>query len=231
MTEHPVSSPAGAGGEAGRNPNVSPSSLSDGELARLACRKRESKEGKEAFSELVKRHQKWAVTEANRILNNLDDAQEAVQDAFLKVWKKLVTLEQPEAFMGFLKTTLTRGSFNYRRRRALRNNPGLSDAVLEGDINPKLQETGRGVLSEDNIRSTRPSRSMENKELGMRVTDAMERLPEQERLALQLFAIEGLPQKEVAVRLGCSEGMVKWHVSQARKKLKEMLDDLLSSKD
>jgi DNA-directed RNA polymerase specialized sigma24 family protein len=42
-----------------------------------------------------------------------------------------------------------------------------------------------------------------------------------------LFAIEQMPQKDVAEALECSVEAVKWHVFQGRKKLKELLKDLM----
>ena len=55
----------------------------------------------------------------------------------------------------------------------------------------------------------------------------MDALPDQQRLALVLFAIEGMPQKEVAEILECSVEMVQWNVFQARKRLKEALADYM----
>jgi len=52
-------------------------------------------------------------------------------------------------------------------------------------------------------------------------------LPDKQRLALVLFSIEGLPQKEVADLLECTVELVKWNVFQARKKLREMLAEYL----
>ena len=52
-------------------------------------------------------------------------------------------------------------------------------------------------------------------------------MPEKQRLALVLFSVEGLAQKEVAEILECKVGLVKWHVFEARRKLKEMLQDFL----
>ena len=57
--------------------------------------------------------------------------------------------------------------------------------------------------------------------------EAIRRLPETQRQALVLFAIEKLPQKEIAEMLGCSVEAVKWHVFAARKKLKEQFKDFL----
>jgi RNA polymerase sigma-70 factor (ECF subfamily) len=59
------------------------------------------------------------------------------------------------------------------------------------------------------------------------VSRAMETLPEKQRLSLILFSIEGMPQKDVAEILDCSLELVKWNVFQARKKLKELLEEYL----
>ena len=48
-----------------------------------------------------------------------------------------------------------------------------------------------------------------------------------DELAVLMFTIEGLPQKQVAEALECSVEAVKWHVFQARKKLKELLKDVM----
>lgn len=60
------------------------------------------------------------------------------------------------------------------------------------------------------------------------ITAAIEQLPEKQRMALILFAIEGIPQKEVAEILECSIEAVKWNVFQARKTLKESLSEFLT---
>jgi RNA polymerase sigma-70 factor (ECF subfamily) len=64
-------------------------------------------------------------------------------------------------------------------------------------------------------------------ELNDAVSRAMEQLPDKQRLALILFSVEGMPQKEVADILECSVELVKWNVFQARKKLKELLREFL----
>ena len=69
---------------------------------------------------------------------------------------------------------------------------------------------------------------MSSKELGARLHEALNQLPEKQRLAIVMFTIEQMPQKQVAEALQCSVEAVKWHVFQGRKKLKEMLKDHLS---
>ena len=52
---------------------------------------------------------------------------------------------------------------------------------------------------------------------------ALQELPEAQRMALVLFSIEQVPQRDVAEIMECSVETVKWNVFQARKRLKEML--------
>ena len=63
--------------------------------------------------------------------------------------------------------------------------------------------------------------------MGRRLQTALAELPEKQRLAIVMFTIEQMPQKQVAEALNCSVEAVKWHVFQGRKKLKEMLKEHL----
>jgi len=178
---------------------------------------------RKAFDELVLRHQKQAVSVAHSYLSNSDDAREVVQEAFIKVYLNLATLQKPEAFLSFLLRATSNLALNFRRGRRLRKNPGLDDSVTTGDDNPR----DGGIQSDHTIHSTRPGRALEDKELGERRRAAMALLPEKQRLAIELFAVQGLPQKEVAEALDCSVEAVKWYVFQGRKRLKELLKDVL----
>ena len=63
--------------------------------------------------------------------------------------------------------------------------------------------------------------------MGKRLAEAMNELPEKQRIAIVMFTIEQMPQKQVAEALDCSVEAVKWHVFQGRKKLKELLKEHL----
>ena len=76
-------------------------------------------------------------------------------------------------------------------------------------------------------RSDDPLHSLQSREMGKRLQEALNQLPEKQRLAIIMFTIEEMPQKEVAEVLECSVEAVKWHVFQGRKKLKEMLKEHL----
>src|SRR5438067_4458592 len=178
-----------------------------------------------AFDELTRRYQRQAVAVSYRLLGNSQDAQEVSQDAFLKAFSNLTGLEKPEAFGGWLMRIVSNLSLNFRRGRKLRSQLPLDDAFgpTSGDA-----AQSAGATSEWMSRSGDPVRSLESQEMGRKLQEALDQLPEKQRQAIVMFTIEQMPQKQVAETLGCSVEAVKWHVFQGRKKLKEMLKDQLS---
>ncbi|MGH7214002.1 MAG: RNA polymerase sigma factor, partial [Tepidisphaeraceae bacterium] len=147
------------------------------------------------------------------------------QDAFLKAFKSLDTLQKPEAFGGWLMRIVSNLSLNYRRSRRTRSQLPLDDML--GPTGSEQSNSGAGGGSEWMARGDDPVRTLASQEMGKRLQEALNELPEKQRLAIVLFTIEQMPQKEVAETLGCSVEAVKWHVFQGRKKLKELLKDHL----
>jgi RNA polymerase sigma-70 factor (ECF subfamily) len=192
--------------------------ISDGVLVeRVLAGKRE------AFDDLIRRYQRQAVAVSFRLLGNTNDALEVVQDSFLKAFSNLATLQKPEAFGGWLMRIVSNLSLNYRRSRKLRQQLPLDD--LLGPAEPTQSEAAG--TSEYMSRGDDPVRALAGKELGARLQEALAQLPEKQRLAIVMFTIEQMPQKQVAEALQCSVEAVKWHVFQGRKKLKELLKEHL----
>lgn len=171
-----------------------------------------------AFDELVQQYQRRAVSVAYRLLGNADDAADVTQEAFVRAFRSLGGLEEPERFAAWLMRITCNLALNFRRGR--RSHLSLSagddpDAVLE----QHASETGLVEVMHD------PTLTSETKAA---IDAAIAGLPEKQRMALILFAIEGLPHKEVADILECSVEAVKWNVFQARKKLKDELADYIT---
>jgi RNA polymerase sigma-70 factor (ECF subfamily) len=181
-----------------------------------------------AFDELVQRYQRQAITVSYRLLGNLDDAKDLVQDAFVKAYRSLDTLERPAAFGGWLLRIVTNLSLNFRRGRRLRLAQTLDGPVGDRLGDPYAADRPMPGHGPDSFaQSGDPARRLEGRELGSAMTEALSTLPDKQREALILFTVEELPQKEVADRLGCSVEAVKWHVFQARKRLRERLKGLM----
>jgi len=208
--------PSDAPEAAGAQPNPG---LHDGRLVR-----RSLAGDTRAFDELVEKYQRQAAAVSYRLLGNHADAAEVTQDAFLKCYASLKELEKPEAFVGYLMRIVSNLSLNKRRGRSLRKAASLEEGFgagtgIDASTDSQGLSLGGGELD--------PARIALGKEIGEQLKLAMARLPEKQQKALTLFTIEQWSQKDIADELECSVEAVKWHVFQARKKLKEMLKGYL----
>ena len=177
---------------------------------------------RKAFDQLINRYQRQAVAVSYRLLGNSQDALEVTQDAFLKAFTSLATLQKPEAFGGWLMRIVSNLSLNFRRGRKNKQQLPLDD--LLGTNEPS---TSNGSGSDWMAQSGDPVRRLESEEMGRKLQEALNQLPEKQRLAIVMFTIEEMPQKQVAAALNCSVEAVKWHVFQGRKRLKEILKEHL----
>jgi RNA polymerase sigma-70 factor (ECF subfamily) len=105
-------------------------------------------------------------------------------------------------------------SLNYRRSRKSRRQLPLDDILGPAD--------GEWAAANPD-----PARQLAGAEMGQRLQEALQQLPDKQRTAIIMFTIEQMPQKQIAQMLDCSVEAVKWHVFQGRKRLKEMLKDHL----
>lgn len=196
--------------------NVQPSGrgfATDGELVRQARAGR-----RQAFDELIDRYQRRATSIAYRLLGNLHDALEVCQEAFVRAYRSLDTLEDESRFGTWLLKIVTNLSLNHRRARRLRL--AREDRSSNGapDHEQMADRTNGGG---------HPGARMAATELAASIEAGLADLPERQRAALVLFSLEQLPQRQVADILGCSIEAVKWHVFQARRKMKTRLRDYL----
>ncbi len=172
----------------------------------------------EAFGELVRVYHRRAISIAYRLLSNAEDAKDVSQEAFVRAFRNLSQLDDPQRFGAWLLRIVSNLSLNYRRARTGRA------AISMEELSPYGGEPA--------VTLGRPGRPQDDAtalpgELETAIANAIDRLPDQQRLALVLFSVEGLPQKEVADVLECSVEMVKWNVFQARKSMKVMLSEFL----
>lgn len=197
-------------------PDAADREPSDGELVNRARNGRAA-----AFDQLIERYQRTATSVAYRLVGNLHDALEVCQDAFVRAYRNLDSLEDVERFRSWFLRIVTNLSLNFRRdRRVGPKRVSFEDCIAEGDEPRGDRLASRGAAE-------RPGGRLAAEELSGIVQQAMSELPEAQRTALVLFSIEQLPQREVASILGCSVEAVKWHVFQARRKLRERLAEYL----
>src|SRR6266581_1888611 len=104
--------------------DVGDGSPTDGQLVERA-----NDGDRKAFDELIVRYQRQAVAVSYRLLGNTQDALEVTQDAFLKAFTSLSTLQKPEAFGGWLMRIVSNLSLNYRRSRKTRTSVPLAEVL------------------------------------------------------------------------------------------------------
>lgn len=169
-----------------------------------------SKGNREAFDELVELYQRRAMQVALGILSNVDEAAEAVQAGFVKAYMSIEKLKEPGRFGIWLLRIISNTAISQRkaaRRRA--------EAAKVADC--RRQEK----------RAVSPARAADAEELREAIQRAMLKLSKKETKAITLFGLEDLSQQQVAEIMGCSVGVVRWHVFRARKKLKILLREYL----
>jgi RNA polymerase sigma-70 factor (ECF subfamily) len=175
----------------------------------------------DAFAGLVRQYQRRAVSLAYRLVSNSEDAGDVSQEAFIRAYRHLEQLDDPSRFGAWFLRIVSNLALNYRRARKGRRAASLDESLpLPEDA--RRPATGLRI-TEGHDREAGPL----SDELQTAITKAVERLPDKQRLALVLFSVEGVPQKEVAEILECSVELIKWNVFQARRKLKDMLKEHL----
>jgi RNA polymerase sigma-70 factor, ECF subfamily len=157
-----------------------------------------------SFELLVQRYMRGAFAVAFRLLGHREDAEDVVQEAMLAALANIATFDTSRRFGPWLfRIVVTRG-LNFRKARARRQTESLD----------------RGVYA---TREPGPSVVTERSALREAVTDALSRLPERQRMVVQLFELDGFSGAEIAAMLAIPAGTVRWYLHQARRSLRDML--------
>lgn len=168
-----------------------------------------------AFRVLVERYQRRAFQLALRILRDEEQAADAVQDAFLKVYRSLDAFEGRSAFYTWLYRIVMNQCLDRRRRSAR-----AREIAWDEQATPRALEAADSPLGAQ----TRDAvGSLEAHELGALIQRAMRRLPDDARRTLELREIDELSYEEIAQALGIPKGTVMSRLHYARKRLRELL--------
>lgn len=168
----------------------------------------------EAFEELVSRYESKIFRLALNITRNREDAEDAMQDAFLKSFSHLSNFHGDSRFYTWLvRITVNEALMKLRKRRA--NQVSLDEPVeTEDDLMPReIEDWGPS-----------PEKRYAQRELGTILSDVIEKLEPEYRMVFVLRDIEELPTEETAKLLGLSVPAVKSRLLRARLKLRHKLN-------
>jgi RNA polymerase sigma factor (sigma-70 family) len=171
---------------------------------------------KKAFAELVERHKDKAMTLAIRMLKNREDAEEALQDAFVRAFHALPRFEW-------------KASFSTWFYRIVYNVCATALSKKEEAREISLQEEGEREIEISSDELT-PDVEYESTEFQTIVTEEIEKLPEVYASALTLFFVQEMSYEEIAGVTGLPLGTVKVRLFRARLMLRETITNRLDWK-
>lgn len=157
---------------------------------------------------LYDRHASALLALALRVLGNRDEAEEVLQDSFVKIWQEAETYDATRAgFRAWACTIVRNRALDVLRRRgtAARTTALASDAPVP---------------------DAAPDASAAENESATRVREALAQLPDAQRNALELAFFEGLTHVEIAAKTSTPLGTVKTRILDGMRKLKAALGDL-----
>ena len=168
----------------------------------------------EAFSSLVKKYQKGVHALAWRKIGDFHIAQEVTQDAFLKAYRQLRTLKDPNAFGGWLYVIVARECLDW-----LRKNRIPMESLDTADSNEVDKVSYSQYIAEKQEEEADETRREVVKEL-------LKKLPESERTVMTLHYLGEMTIKTISEFLGVSQNTVKSRLSRARNRLRKEEDVL-----
>ena len=165
-----------------------------------------------AFEQIIDCYQRKVMTTSWRMLGNQEDARDASQEVFLRVYRYLGGFKIDQDFSGWLYRIIVNVCRDHARKRGSRHHIASFEEEREAGTFESL--ASREDIEANAIRSQQ--RTL--------IANALDTLSTKERAALVLRDLEGLSTEEVARVLGSSQTTVRSQISSARTKIKQYRD-------
>lgn len=193
-----------------------PDSSSAGELVRVDREKESAAERTKRFERDALQYMNQLYAAAMRYTKNPEDAQDLVQDTYIKAYNSFHQFEPGTNLKAWLYRVLTTTFINTYRKDQRR--PQTSESELEDwQIAEASSHTSdQGKSTEDVVLENLPDSDIKN---------ALAEIPEEFRMAVYLADVEGFSYKEIAEIVGVPAGTVMSRLHRGRKQLREKLTD------
>jgi RNA polymerase sigma-70 factor (ECF subfamily) len=159
---------------------------------------------RDAFAALVDRYAEQAFAVAYGFLQHAEDAEDLVQDAFIRALERIDSLGRGSAFGPWFYRLLVNAALNRRKYLARR----------------RMAELPLGAPARDS-----PALNSERAELRQRLAHAVSALPEELQTVVVLHDMEGFTHPEIAGMLSIPEGTCRSHLFRARRLLRQLLKE------
>ena len=155
---------------------------------------------------------------AMKYMKNEQDAMDVLQDAYIKAFARLDSLQDANAFPGWMSTIVANTAINALQKKK---------AVLFSDLQ---NENDEGDVFEYNLEdenmSTQPEMACTMQETQDMVRELINSLSDEQRICVLMFHLEGYSIKDIATVLNCSENTVKSRLNYGRKNIKAKAEEL-----
>ncbi len=158
---------------------------------------------------------------AIHVMKNEDEAQDILQDAYIEIFRNLSSLKDPDSFLGWAATITNRKCF-----AALKKD---RDILLDEQVD----DEGNVTDFFDNIKDDEafiPENILDNEENCRLIREIVDGLNETQRLCVISYFFNEKKQDEIAEEFGMPLNTVKSHLSRAKAKIKEAVEDMEKNK-
>jgi RNA polymerase sigma factor (sigma-70 family) len=171
-----------------------------------------------AFDILVGRYKERLYATVYHMTANHEDANDLVQDTFIKAFKSLRSFRGQSSFYTWVYRIAVNRTINFIKRRKNRNQFSLDDVDSSIQNDPDLVELMSHVT---------PRREAGLTELHEKLNEALQQLSEPHRAVVTMHDIQGMTHADIAQVMKCSEGTVRSRLFYARQQLQGLLSDYL----
>ena len=169
-----------------------------------------------AYDELVRRYQGRIYNLVYNMTSNKEDAEDMVQDVFVKAYSSLKNFRGTASFYTWIYRIAINQTINFLKKRKKRQALSLNDVDEGVERDP--------VYVELSARES-PVRDTSLAELQEKLNKALLTLSEKHRTVVVLHDIQGVPHDQIARMTGCSEGTVRSRLFYARQQLQGELSE------
>jgi RNA polymerase sigma factor (sigma-70 family) len=170
------------------------------------------REDQEALRVLFRRHEKPVYNLLYRMLSNHDDAEEALAEVFVKVWRAAATFKGDAKFTTWLFRIASNTARDFLRSRMTKREVSLEEVVVD-----EVQ-----VAERSQTKVPDPEECAINAEDRARILKAMKELSEEDRLLVSLYHFQELDYEEIAQIAGVPPSNLKVKLFRARQRLKKL---------
>ncbi|MDF2617022.1 MAG: sigma-70 family polymerase sigma factor [Sedimentibacter sp.] len=173
----------------------------------------------DAFEELIKDYKKIAYNIALRVLRNVEDAEDASQEALIKVYKSIQNFNMQSSFKSWMYRIVVNTCIDFKRKK------NINAVSIDENIDLGGNKEFQIEIADD---TNNPDILIEKNFNSKLISDAVGRLEDDFKTIIILRDIQGFSYSEISEMLSCNLGTVKSRLNRARKSLKEILENELN---